>query len=114
MDDTDNSIPTEPGEFGTFLVTFNRGRTHDELTAKMAEVVAAVADTGKAGSLTLTIKVTPAKGVDGMVLVEDDVKAKVPTLSRPAAMYYVADGGVLSENHPAQLGMFSVQGEQTR
>ena len=106
--------PTDQAEFAAFLVTFNRGRTHDELTTKMAEVVAAVADTGKAGTLTLTIKVTPAKGVDGMVLVEDDVKAKVPTLSRAAAMFYVAEGGILSENHPGQLGMFSVQGEQTR
>lgn len=107
-------IPTDQAEFASFLVNFNRGRTHDELTARMAEVSAAVAETGKAGSLTLTIKITPAKGVDGMVLVEDDVKAKVPQLSRPAAMFYVTDDGTLSENHPAQLGMFSVQGEQTR
>lgn len=104
----------DQAEFAAFLVTFNRGRTHDELTKALAEVVAAVADTGKSGTLTLTIKVSPAKGVDGMVLVEDDVKAKVPTLSRAAAMFYVTEDGTLSENHPGQLGMFSVQGEQTR
>lgn len=109
-----DDIPTDQGEFASFLVNFNRGRTHDELTARMAEVSAAVAATGKAGSLTLTIKITPAKGVDGMVVVDDDVKAKVPQLARPAAMYYVTDEGALSENHPAQLGMFSVQGEQQR
>lgn len=110
----DDNVPTDQGEFASFLVNFNRGRTHDELTARMAEVSAAVAATGKAGSLTLTIKITPAKGVDGMVVVDDDVKAKVPQLARPAAMYYVTDEGALSENHPAQLGMFSVQGEQQR
>jgi hypothetical protein len=107
-----DDVPTDQGEFASFLVNFNRGRTHDELTARLAEVTAAVAATGKAGSLTLTIKITPAKGVDGMVVVDDDVKTKVPTLARPAAMYYVTDEGALSENHPAQLGMFSVQGEQ--
>jgi hypothetical protein len=109
-----DEIPTDQSEFASFLVNFNRGRTHDELTARMAEVSAAVAETGKAGSLILTIKIAPAKGVDGMVIVEDDVKAKVPQLSRPAAMFYVTDDGTLSENHPGQLGMFSVQGEQTR
>lgn len=104
----------EPNEFAAFLLLHNKGRTHDELTETLAKVVAAVAETGKPGALQLTLKVSPAKGVDGMVRVDDDVKSKVPALDRGASLFFVTEGGGLSQEHPGQTSIFSIQGDQNR
>lgn len=44
------------------LTALRYGELHDELSEKLNELVAACADTGKAGTLTLTLKLKPSKG----------------------------------------------------
>lgn len=106
-------MPVPDREFAWFLLNHARGRTHDELTRLLAQVVLAVQNTGKAGGLTLTVKITPAKNVEGMVRVEDKVKATVPELDRPASMFFVSGEGELCLDDPRQTSMFSIQGEET-
>lgn len=102
----------EPREFASFLLEHARGRSHDELSKSLSTVVRAVVDTGKAGTLTYTVKIKPTPNVDNMVKVEDSITAKVPELDRPASMFFVTDSGDLSLDHPQQTAMFSIGGER--
>lgn len=102
-------------DFATFLVAdHNKGRTHDQLTQQLAELVAAVQDTRKAGSLTLKLSIKPAGDIDDMVTVTDSITVSKPEHDRPPSMFYATRDGALSKDHPSQQTMFSIQGEQTR
>ncbi len=89
--------------FADFLVEHARGRTHGELSDKLHELVAAVTDTGKAGSLQLTIKIAPMKKTAGdMLTVSDVVKMTKPQHDRKESIFYVGDDGNLSRTDPNQ------------
>lgn len=104
----------EHREFASFLLEHSKGRTHDELTNKLAELVVAVQETKKPGKLQLTITIAPAKNVEEMVVVSDTVRLNAPTLDRPATMFFASSDGELTRDHPNQQTMFSIQGEATR
>lgn len=76
------------------------GMTHSELTDSLSEVVQAVLETGKAGSLTLTMKVSLSG--DGAVIVTDDVKVKVPQPERKGSVFFADQFGNLSRSNPNQ------------
>ena len=72
-----------------------------ELTESLGELVAAVIEQRKAGSLVLTVKVTPNK--DGVtVLVTDKVKLTKPEAERGGAIFFVDAFGSLSRSNPLQ------------
>ncbi len=77
------------------------GALHGELGEAIAEVSRAVLDHEKPGSVTLTIKFKPSK-VDGALLIEDDIKAKVPEPERGAALWFPDQHGNLSRRDPRQ------------
>ena len=76
------------------------GSVYDDANAKLAEIVEAVKETRKAGELTIKLKISP--NGDGSVKVHEDVKAKVPELSRGDTVFFVTSGGILSRNDPRQ------------
>lgn len=86
--------------FADFLA--GQGQAHDELTEGLHDLVAAVRDTGKAGSITLTIKVEADKRSDGVLRVTDNVTVKAPKHDRGARIYYQDKGGNLSRTDPNQ------------
>lgn len=103
---TGTPVTVDPDDFLVFLAQ-TAPKALDELTTGLAEVVAAVNDTGKSGSLTYKVKIAPAKGVDGMVLITDDVTTTIPQEDREAVgMFYVAPGGNLSDFPPGQTRLF--------
>jgi hypothetical protein len=77
------------------------GALHGEMSDSLAELVLAVKETQKAGTLTLQIKVTPNK--DGQtMLVTDKVTAKLPEGDRGAAIFFVSEDGNLMRRDPRQ------------
>lgn len=88
--------------FADFLHEQAGGRTHEELTEALAEVVAAVRDTGKKGTLTLTLTVTPLKNGGGALTVTDSVKKGVPIHDRRASIFYATNSGSLTRDDPMQ------------
>lgn len=76
------------------------GSAYDEANAMLAEIVDAVKDTRKVGELTIKLKISP--NGDGSVKIHEDVKAKVPALSRGDTIFFVTEGGLLSRNDPRQ------------
>lgn len=90
--------------FSLVLQDIRDGRTHSELTAALDELLAAVRNTGKAGSITLELKVKPQRAgaeVD-KVIVTDKVTTKIPKPERGDDFFWVTDDNNLSRNHPRQ------------
>lgn len=86
--------------FADFLA--QQGRAHEELTEGLHKVIAAVEETGKAGSVTLVIKVDPDKKASGVFRISDNVTVKAPTHDRGARIYFKDDTGNLSRSNPNQ------------
>lgn len=70
---------------------------------KLEEVVAAVRATNKPGEVTFTIKVTPDKTDERVVLMKPSVKAKVPEKDYSTGIMFIGPNGKLTVEDPAQL-----------
>lgn len=93
----------EPGRlFADFIREQANGRTHDELTEALQAVALAVRETGKKGTLQLTIAITPVKGLSGAVQITDTVKVSRPTRDRPAPVFFVTEAGRVQKDDPQQ------------
>lgn len=86
--------------FRDILSELGEGATESELAEAMWDLVQRVQDTGKAGSLTLTIRVE-ANG-QGRVEVKDEVKLRLPEFARPTTAFFIAKAGNLSRRNPQQ------------
>lgn len=89
--------------FAQFIREVQNGRTHDEATEKLAELVEAVRETGKAGKMSLTLTVKPMKGNVDVLLVEDSLVSKPPLHDRKASIFYPDKSGNLTRTDPNQL-----------
>ena len=100
---------------GDFFREHRGGVTHDELSDALQELVAAVNDEGKAGSLTLTINVKPLeKG--GALSVTDTIKLKLPPQNRSASIFYADINNNLVRDDPkqAKLELREIPGQAHR
>lgn len=97
----------EIADFAAFLLGHLGGRSHEQISAEMHELLAAVAEHGKKGSLTVTITVEPPKGhVDGGPLaIGIDSALKAPRASAPPAIYFVDADGNATRNDPRQMAL---------
>lgn len=98
------SNEAKPREFASFLLEQARGKTHEELSQALHDVTKKVIETGKKGSVTLTLTLglldkDPANGL----IVTDEIKTKLPEHDRPASMFFPTDDGNLSRRDPRQM-----------
>jgi hypothetical protein len=91
--------------FTDILGQIRKGRPNEEATQALADVVRAVDETGKPGSVTVTLKVTPSKhgGPEKTILAE--VKAKKPIAEIPPAVFFSTEDGDLLRSDPNQEEM---------
>lgn len=92
-------------EFAATLIDLDKGRVHDDMTDRVAEVVDAVCRTAKKGTVTLTITIEPQdpKSFDdtGVLLVSGDVKAAPPRVTRAPSIFYATGvDGQISRQDP--------------
>lgn len=94
----------EPGRqvrpFADFLLDHRQGRTHTDLSEALVELVEAVQETGKKGSLSLTLTVKPEGS--RQVLVTDKVAVKAPEGERDASFFFIDDDANLTRDNPTQ------------
>lgn len=108
MTDKNTATPAESDEqvvrpFASFLREQSGGQLHDELSSKLHELIEAIRETGKAGSISLKIDIKPIAGTDGRTLtVTDTVAAKLPKTERPKSIFFATDDGNLSRTDPRQ------------
>lgn len=96
--------------FAAFLQEQSKGKTHAELSEALHDLVQRVADTGRQGSLVLTIAVKPMKGADnGALLVSDQIKLKLPEHDRKASIFFSNEGN-LQRTDPQQLAFEGLRG----
>ena len=79
-----------------------KGKTHDELSEAIWDLRQRVAETGKAGSVTLTISMKPLKENPDMIVVEDEIRLKLPEFPRQPSVFYADRQGNLSRQNPMQ------------
>lgn len=101
---TSDTTPATTQDFLAFLASIKRGGTARELGEKLQELVAAVEETGKAGTLSLKIGVKPAgKSIqDGAVMVTDEIALKAPRLARPESIFFSDADHNLVRSNPHQ------------
>ena len=102
--------------FPETILQLNNGAAVAELSAALAKVLAAVRESGKTGSITFTVTVKPAsKGVTNVVMVESQIKTKLPEPERGMTVFYMTDDNRLVRNDPRQqqLPLRVVEIEQT-
>jgi len=91
--------------FSIFLNDLNDGQTLAGLTSDLAELLQTVKSTGRSGSLTLKIKVTPAtKGgheVDKITITADR-KLELPKPESPQDFFWLTDEAEPTRQHPRQ------------
>lgn len=96
-----NDDIVDPQEFSAFLL--KRPATHEELSVKLHDLVQAVRDTGKKGSLTLKIVVSPFKNDTTTLEVADDVKLVMPQHDRKPGIFFPDKDGNLTRDSPQML-----------
>jgi len=85
------------------LREMRHGRSLAELSEELARLVAAVRDTGKAGSLTYKLTVKPASAGESItVQLEDEVVPKVPKPARGVSIFFANDDNQLQRTDPRQ------------
>lgn len=99
--DPEDDVVVRP--FADWLREQSSGKTHDELSEALHTLIAKVLDTGKKGSLTLTVSLAPLKDDIEVLIVSDEIKLKLPEHDRKASMFYPDDMGNLSRTDPNQL-----------
>ena len=95
--------------FADFLREQAKGTTHEELGEGLHDLVARVRDTGKKGTLTLTVTVELMKGSDKAVIVSDEIKLKLPEHDRDTSLFFADRFGNLTRNDPDQLSFESLR-----
>lgn len=87
--------------FAALLTDQRRGALHAELSEQFADLIRSCVETGKKGSLTLTVNVAPNK--DGQTLtISDDLKIKSPSPDRGAGVFWADEHGNVSTRNPLQ------------
>lgn len=89
-------------DFGRFLAELRYGATMLEVEGALREVAKAVEATGKSGTLTLKLTLTPTKGNRSQIRVNDTVTAKKPEEERLETTLFVLADGTLSTRDPRQ------------
>ena len=93
--------------FAHLLNKINEGSTHAALTQDMADLLRTVQTTGRAGKLTITLKVAPAVrntsggDIDRINLTVDRTLA-LPKPETPTDFFYLTEDGETTRNHPKQ------------
>ncbi|NYD39945.1 hypothetical protein [Nocardioides panaciterrulae] len=85
------------------------GKSHDELSEALFDLVQRVRDTGKKGSVQYTISVGPMKGDKDVLVIDDQIKLKLPEHDRKASLFYTDKTGNLTRNDPNQLAFESLR-----
>ena len=90
--------------FSLFLADLNDGQTHTELTGHLAELLMAVKAHGRAGAISIEIKIAPASkgGEVDKVNITAQSKLKLPKADARTDFFWMTEDAELSRQHPRQ------------
>ena len=99
--------PDEAQDFAAVLAQHNKGAALDEASKKLTEIIEAVRNTGKTGSITVKLTITRSNDNKRMLKIDDDVKAVVPKEKR-RSLWFPDDNNQLHRNDPTQHELMTV------
>jgi hypothetical protein len=91
--------------FADVLRDLGKGHVSDEMSVMLNELVQAVRDYGRKGTLTLTVDVMPVKGNTEMLAVAAQVTSKPPKSDPVSAIFYATSEGNLVRDDPRQMDL---------
>lgn len=86
------------------LQRLGAGRLLDELHEALVATAQEVVDTGKPGSVTLTLKVSTKSQGNPMIIIDETVSRSVPKRDPKGAFFWALEGG-LHKDDPRQARM---------
>lgn len=90
-------------DFASTMLDLGNGKTNKEMSEALWDLIDKVTQTGKKGTLSLTLTVEPMSKADGgPVTVKDEIKLRPPEFPRIPTVAYVDENGNLSRNNPYQ------------
>jgi hypothetical protein len=102
----------EQNHFIQTLPHMHGGATASDLASKLKELVAAVGQTGKKGSLKLKIALKPAGG--GKVELSAEVSGEIPKPSQQASIFFTTEKNELTRIDPEQREIQFPTGEPAK
>lgn len=91
--------------FSVFIQDINDGKTHAGLTNDLGELFQTVRSTGRSGTLTIKLKVTPATKGGGeidKITITCDRKLELPKPEAPSDFFWLTDEAEPTRQHPRQ------------
>jgi len=88
--------------FLDLLADLRRGKVNADLTDAVHELMQACVDTGKKGSLTLSLTFEPDKNDESRFAVLDQITVKTPRRTVKPSLFYLTRDGNLSRTDPDQ------------
>lgn len=92
-------------DFAAFLATV-RPKTVAEASEALRDLVGKVRDTGKKGTLTLTITVAPFEADSSVLTINDEIKVRAPEHTRKPALAWPDGRNNLSRSDPSAMPLF--------
>lgn len=91
------------------LNSLNAGRTAEELSEKLNELVIACRDTNKSGEIGIKIKIKPNSHT-GQYMIEESINLKLPEFPRSQTLLFGTPEGNLQVTDPSQQSLFDARG----
>jgi isopentenyl phosphate kinase len=86
----------------------------NEASDQLNDLVTAVRDTGRAGSMTITIDVKPqSKGDVSVLSIGDKITTKMPKVEHGETIMFASADGTLTRNDPRQIEMAGLKVVET-
>ena len=98
---------TDGKAFITMLQAINRGMLLHDIDDAMRELVCAIQEQGKKGTLTLTIDMQPDKQAPDVMRITPKVKIKKPEPPAGVALFWPSADGRLERHDPKQRQLFN-------
>jgi hypothetical protein len=95
-----------PYTFSEFFAS-NRPATDVELGEALTKLTAAVNDTGKKGSITVTLNVLPVDDEGHTYGLDDSIKVNIPERPRKKTIAYADKDGRLTRSNPNTMPLFT-------
>lgn len=95
--------------FADWLREQSGGKTHDELSEALHDLIQRVRDTGKKGTVSLTVTIAPMKNDLDVLVVGDEIKLRLPEHDRKQSLFYPDKHGNLTRTDPQQLSFESLR-----
>lgn len=92
--------------FTDILRDHRGGKLVERLTKDLAKAIAAADDTGQPASITLTLKISPQKGDEGVYEIAPTIKTSLPEKPLAKAQFFADGEGSLVREPPKGGALF--------